>query len=482
MKLRIPVPRWITAYGTRFMPFADAASAELPMARLLRLSLFQVVIGMVTALLVGTLNRVMIVELHVSAWWVALAVAIPMVFAPLRTLIGYRSDTHPSALGLRRIPFMWTGTLLLFGGLSIMPFALLLLSEPDSANLWVGQVGAFLAFVMVGAGIQVTQTAGMALAHDLATPEKRPRVVALLYSMLLVGMIASSCLFGLVLDNFSAQKLIQMVQGCAVMVAVLNLASLWKQEARQAKRGRREAGGFAQSWRTLMTQPQMRRFLWTLGLGTFAFNMQDIVLEPYAAEILHLDVGMTSALTALSAGGALLAFMLSARWLSGGLHACRLASMGVVLGLPAFAMVIFSGPLEATWLFRAGVALIGLSGGLFSVGMLVAAMGMGHAVDGGRLSGLVVGTWGAVQATSAGAAMALGGALRDGVSVLAMSGAMGEALISPITAYSFVYHLEIYLLFVVLVALGPMLRASRSTPVPHADNPRTPFGLAQLPG
>ncbi|MFN6407410.1 MAG: PucC family protein, partial [Limnohabitans sp.] len=75
MKLRIPVPRWITAYGTRFMPFADAASPELPMARLLRLSLFQVVIGMVTALLVGTLNRVMIVELQVPAWWVALAVA-----------------------------------------------------------------------------------------------------------------------------------------------------------------------------------------------------------------------------------------------------------------------------------------------------------------------------------------------------------------------------------------------------------------------
>ncbi len=90
--------------------------------------------------------------------------------------------------------------------------------------------------------------------------------------------------------------------------------------------GRREAGGFASSWRDLMAQPQMRRFLWTLGLGTFAFNMQDIVLEPYAAEILKLDVGATSALTALSAGGALLAFLLSARWLSGGLHACRGAS------------------------------------------------------------------------------------------------------------------------------------------------------------
>ena len=480
MKLHIPVPRWLTAYGTRFMPFADAASPELPMARLLRLSLFQVVIGMVTALLVGTLNRVMIVELHVPAWWVALAVAIPMVFAPLRSLIGYRSDTHPSALGLRRIPYLWTGTLLLFGGLSIMPFALLLLSDTENANLWLGQVGACLAFVLVGAGIQVTQTAGMALAHDLASDDKRPRVVALLYSMLLVGMIASSTVFGLVLSDFSPQKLIQMVQGCAVAVAVMNLSALWKQEARQARRGQREAGGFASSWKGLMAQPQMRRFLWTLALGTMAFNMQDIVLEPYAAEILKLDVGMTSALTALSSGGALLAFLLSARWLSGGLHACRLASLGVLLGLPAFAMVIFSGPLEAPWLFRCGVAGVGFSGGLFSVGMLVNAMGMGQ--EGANQAGLVLGTWGAVQATSAGAAMALGGAVRDGVSALAMSGAMGEALVTPITAYSFVYHLEIYLLFVVLVALGPMLRSSRHQPAADNTPSPTPFGLAQLPG
>jgi BCD family chlorophyll transporter-like MFS transporter len=76
----------------RFMPFADAASHDLPLGKLLRLSLFQAVIGMTTSLLVGTLNRVMIVELGMPAWWVALAFAIPLVFAPLRALIGYRSD------------------------------------------------------------------------------------------------------------------------------------------------------------------------------------------------------------------------------------------------------------------------------------------------------------------------------------------------------------------------------------------------------
>ena len=64
--------------------------AELPLPRLLRLSLFQVSVGMATALMVGTLNRVMIVELGVGAWLVALMVALPLLVAPFRALIGFR--------------------------------------------------------------------------------------------------------------------------------------------------------------------------------------------------------------------------------------------------------------------------------------------------------------------------------------------------------------------------------------------------------
>jgi len=289
-KWQLPVPSWVRHYGIRVMPFADAASPNLPLSRLLRLSLFQAVIGMSTALLVGTLNRIMIVELGVPAWWVALAVALPMVFAPLRALIGYRSDTHPSALGLRRIPYMWMGSLLLFGGLAILPFALLLLSEAQESNLWVGRIGACVAFLLLGAGMQVTQTAGMALANDLADEDKRPRVVALLYTMLLLGMIVSSAVYGWLLQDFSSLRLIQVIQGSALCVMVLNLVALWKQEARQAKRGKREAGGFGRHWQSLMQQPQMRRFLWTVGLGSCAFSMQDIVLEPYGAQVLGLDV------------------------------------------------------------------------------------------------------------------------------------------------------------------------------------------------
>jgi BCD family chlorophyll transporter-like MFS transporter len=45
----------------RMLPFSDAVSDELPLGQLLRLSLFQFSVGMATVLLLGTLNRVMIV-------------------------------------------------------------------------------------------------------------------------------------------------------------------------------------------------------------------------------------------------------------------------------------------------------------------------------------------------------------------------------------------------------------------------------------
>jgi BCD family chlorophyll transporter-like MFS transporter len=473
MKRLFKAPAWLSGLAQRYLPFADAASTELPLPRLLRLSLFQAAIGMTMALLVGTLNRVMIVDLGVPAWWVALSVGLPLVFAPLRALIGYRSDTHPSALGLKRLPELWRGNLLMFGGLAVMPFALLLLSDPPEGSVWAGRLGAALAFLLVGAGMQITQTAGLALASDVTPDDKRPRVVALLYSMLLVGMVVGSGLLGWLLVDFTPMRLIQVVQGAAVLVVVLNLTSLWKQEARQSRRGAREPDGFSRNWKRLMALPKMRRFLWTVGLGTAAFSMQDIVLEPFGGEVLHLGVGLTSSLTALSAGGALFAFVLSARLNARGMDSCRLAALGALLGLPAFACVIFSAPLESANLFRFGACLIGFASGLFSVGMLMTAMAFPER----ELTGMVMGAWGAVQATAAGAAMALGGVLRDTVGGLATSGWLGVPLNSPATGYSFVFHLEIYLLFVVLIALGPLVRRS-----PTSRQTAKPIGLAELPG
>ena len=107
--LIIRARQWLDV-APQFLPFADAATNELPLGRLLRLSLFQVSVGMASVLLIGTLNRVMILEMGMAAWLVSLMVALPLVFAPFRALVGFKSDTHRSVLGWKRVPYIWIGT------------------------------------------------------------------------------------------------------------------------------------------------------------------------------------------------------------------------------------------------------------------------------------------------------------------------------------------------------------------------------------
>ena len=443
-----------TRLGPRFLPFADAATAELPLPRLLRLSLFQVSVGMAAALLIGTLNRVMIVELGVASWLVALMLALPLLAAPFRALIGFHSDTHRSPLGWRRVPYIWMGTMMQFGGLAIMPFALILLSGQGRGPAWVGHAGAALAFLLVGAGIQTTQTAGLALAADLAPEKTRPRVVALLYVMLLAGMIGASGAFALLLHSFNTMRLIQVVQGAALATVVLNVVALWKQEARQPALERAAAARtrFAEAWQAFKERGRSVRLLVAVTLGAAGFSMQDVILEPYGGQVLGLAVGTTSGLTAVLAAGAFAGLALSAHYLGRAVNSCRLAGYGALIGITGFLCVICAAPFASVAAFAVGVALVGLGGGLFAMGTLTATM----EIDAGGFGGMTIGAWGAVQATAAGLGIALGGALRDLFGALAAQGALGTAMDGPATGYQVVYHLEIALLFATLVAIGPL--------------------------
>jgi MFS transporter, BCD family, chlorophyll transporter len=207
-----------------------------------------------------------------------------------------------------------------------------------------------------------------------------------------------------------------------------------------------------------------------VGLGTAAFSMQDILLEPYGGQVFAMSVGQTTWLTSLLAAGSLAGFALAAQTLGKGTDPCRIASFGALIGILAFAAIIFAPVIDAPNLFRTGTIAIGLGGGLFAVGLLTSAMDLAR----GTSSGLALGAWGAVQATSAGIAIAISGTLRDGVSTLANSGLLGDAMRTPAAGYNFVYNIEIALLFATLVALGPLVRLRNSNPSPQ-------FGIAEYP-
>jgi MFS transporter, BCD family, chlorophyll transporter len=467
---RAAIRAWVNL-GSRFLPFADVATPDLPLSRLLRLSLFQVSVGMALVLLIGTLNRVMIVELHVPASLVGVMISLPLLFAPFRALIGYRSDTHKSALGWRRVPFMYRGAMIQFGGLAIMPFALLVLAGAGNGPAiptWVGMAGAGVAFLLVGAGLHTIQTVGLALATDLAPKESQPKVVGLMYVMFLIGMVASAMLFGWFLTDFTPGRLVQVIQAAAVATIVLNGIALWKQETRNSAPPQPvRPPRFSEAWQSFTHGGQVVRRLVAVGLGTMAFSMEDVLLEPYGGQILHLSVGDTTKLTAALAIGGLLGFGLASRVLSRGFDPFRMAMYGVQVGIPAFLAVILAAPYESAILFGVGTAMIGFGAGLFGHGTLTATMNFAPP----NQSGLALGAWGAVQASAAGLAIALGGIIRD---IVAALGPQTEA--GARWAYNSVYGLEIVLLIVTLATMIPLIRRGTDRPFPKS----TPCPAAEL--
>jgi BCD family chlorophyll transporter-like MFS transporter len=242
-----------------------------------------------------------------------------------------------------------------------------------------------------------------------------------------------------------------------VITIALNMVALWKQEARRPLRGAvapAPDSTFRESWIRFCQGDNAVRRLLAVGLGTMAFSMEDVLLEPYGGQILHLAVGTTTKLTATLAIGGLLGFGLASRVLSRGYDPARMASNGAMVGVPAFLCVISAAPLESTWLFALGTALIGFGGGLFGHGTLTATMN--HAPDSQR--GLALGAWGAVQASAAGLAVALGGVIRDLAAAAAAAHPVLPAIGASATGYTTVYAIEVVLLLVTIVAMSRLTR------------------------
>jgi BCD family chlorophyll transporter-like MFS transporter len=444
----------LTTIAPKYLPFADAASDQVPLSRLLRLSLFQMTVGMALVLMVGTLNRVMIVELRVPATLVAMMLALPLVFAPFRALIGFKSDTFKSALGLRRLPWIFKGTMYQFGGFAIMPFALLVRSgygEAVDAPRWIGLSAAALSFLLVGAGVHIVQTVGLALATDLVPAEDQPKVVGLMYVMLLVGMIISALAYGALLETYSPGRLIQVIQGTAVVTIALNGFAMWQQEARNRSRALapRAESSFAEAWSQLAARPGVLRLLIVIALGTAGFGMADVLLEPFGGQVLGMSVAQTTRLTVVLALGSLVGFGLASRWLGRGGQPMAVAMVGAVIGVPAFLLVMASAALLTVPLLIGATVLAGFGAGLFGHGTLTATM---RAAPREQI-GLSLGAWGAVQTTAAGVAIVLGGVIRD---MLLVSPAQGGAASAP---YLPVFALEAGLLVLALIAAWPLRRA-----------------------
>ena len=105
-----------------------------------------------------------------------------------------------------------------------------------------------------------------------------------------------------------------MVQGAAAATMVASTSSRCGSRSRATGRATARIGlaqpSFTQSWALFAAQGQPVRRLVAVGLGTMAFSMQDVLLEPYGGQVLHLSVGATTGLTAILALGGLAGFVI----------------------------------------------------------------------------------------------------------------------------------------------------------------------------
>ena len=306
---------------------------------------------------------------------------------------------------------------------------------------------AALAFLLVGAGVHMVQTVGLALATDLVPEKDQPKAVGLMYVMLLLGMVVSALVFGWLLEDYTPGRLIQVIQGAAVTTVALNLIALWKQEARDRTRAMapppRE--DFVAAWRGFVVLPGAKQLLAVIALGTAGFGMADVLLEPYGGQVVGLSVAQTTRLTAIMAAGSLVGFGLASRVLGNGAEPLSVAFRGALAGIPGFVIVMVSAALPMPGMLQVATLVLGFGAGMFAHGTLTATM---RSAPPERV-GLALGAWGAVQATAAGLAIAIGGLVRDVIAV--QGGAAADA-------YLPVFAAEIVLLMLAAVFVAPLVR------------------------
>ncbi|NTV65004.1 MAG: BCD family MFS transporter [Oscillochloris sp.] len=424
--------------------------------KVLRLGLFQFGMGLSLAPITGTLNRVLIDELHIPAVAVGFLLAIHYFVSPARALIGFRSDVDRAG-GKWRTPYLVFGAMLTYGGLATAPFTLILLTGKGALAFWPSMLFCSLIFLAYGIGVNIVETIYLAMVSDLTPSRERGQVLGVLWIMLVLGTIVSSVVIGQLLLDFSAYRLIQVMQASAVVFVVLTFASLYNQE-RLKPNGElmdvaepvRVRESLGQSLRLLAAQVPLRNLFIVLFVATLGFATHDVLLEPYGGQVLNMTVTQTSRLTALWGVGMLVAISLAAWSLWKGRSPILLITIGCLLGAGGFLTVALASGETLIDLFRVGVVLIGMGRGMFIVGALALVMSL---VDKNH-AGLFIGLWGITQALAQGFGTIGGGLARDIVQHLTGQVALGYTLVY----YSSLSLLSLAALLLLVLGIGHQLR------------------------
>jgi BCD family chlorophyll transporter-like MFS transporter len=402
----------------------------------IRLAGFPLAYGMSGALIGGTLNRVMIADLDMPASLVAVFFTVPMLVSPLRVWFGYRSDGYP-LMGRRREPYIVLGALLIGLGIVAVSSLITRLSGPAALAAPV-----LLAFVVYGIGRNLGHNTFQALVSDRFNGRERTRAATLYEVATLLGMVTGSGIIGKVLETYDPARLVVVAWWVALVLLMLALSAAIGQERYATVAGGAAERARAMPFSTVLRQivvadPQVRGFF-LLVLFTFVGTLaQDVILEPYGALVLHMNVGETTRLTSFWGLGVLISMLLSGAVLLRRFGHLTVLRAGIIASILVFLGLIIAGFVGKPGMMKGMVFLMGLGTGLAGAGMLSAAISFTTRIR----AGMLMGVWGVANLVGHAAGSLMGGAVVDLVRA---------ATRNNLAAYGTVFAIEVVMLIIAL--------------------------------
>jgi len=411
-------------------PTAPAGAAkQLGLFTMFRLGLFQMGLGIMSVLTLGVLNRILIDELSVPAIAAAGALAMHQFIAPARVWFGQLSDAKP-LWGYHRSGYVWLGTLLftLTAFLAVQVIWQLGGTVAASGGWvwsnqtwgWIGLLGLILAGY--GLAISSSSTPFAALLVDVSEEENRSKLVGIVWSMLMVGIIvgaivSSSLLQQIELDaplerlQASVNRLFIIVPTAVFGISLLATVGVEKTFSRFRSRSslvdREDKITLGTALKVLTASRQTGLFFTFLLVMTISLFMQEPVLEPYGGEVFAMKLAETTRLNAYWGLGTLVGlsvtgFMVVPHW-----GKRKTAKVGCLSVAGCFVLIMLAGFTHDPMLLQGALLLFGLASGVTTTGAISLMLDLTAA----ETAGTFIGAWGLSQALARALATVTGGAV-----------------------------------------------------------------------
>ncbi|WP_299968830.1 BCD family MFS transporter [uncultured Roseobacter sp.] len=393
-----------------------------------RLGLVQLALGSVVVLTTATMNRVMVVELALPAILPGLLVSLYYGTQFLRPRFGHGADR-----GGRRTPWIIGGVALLAAGALGAALSVGLMAR----HTGMGIAAAVPSFLLIGLGIGSAGTNLLALLAARVKPEHQAPAGSLVWIMMIFGLAATGITAGILLDPYSHARLVAVTFGVCTLAMCLTLLGLWGQERGQTAARDKTALPFRAVIAELWTDRRVRIFTVFVFASMLAYNLQDLILEPFAGHVFGMTVGESTQLGGMHHAGALIGMLavllggtLLARWITVPLRVWVVG--GCVLSGLSLVGLAYGGFHAARWPIAVNIFTLGLANGAFAVAAIGAMMGLAR--EGGEgAEGLRMGLFGAAQAIAFGLGAFIGTAMVDVMRLLTTLDAL---------AYGTVFALE----------------------------------------